>query len=512
MSDLFQKLQKIVTKEYISDSAYVRHAYSRNVDPVLQGIPDLVIRPKDAKEISDILKVANQDNVPVWIRGGGDCEFGGSKPIGDGGILFDMKRMDNILNLDKENLVVTVEAGISWGKLNEYLSQFGLYTGCMGPGSGMTASVGGGISHHSVGGGGCAKYGACTNQLVSLEVVLPQGAIIETGSQANKFSKAPFNRFGNGPDFAGLFCGDNGSMGVKTKVTLQVFPRPKFANYKTFVLPRKSAEAAAEIFSEIRHKGIDVYDAMYMMDLLITLGCQQGLFPMWDNLKRKRGMFFYTIEANSEAELDQMTKNLDAIILSKKSEELGPEIADGNIAKWHYKEQGHWQLYHNLWGLYPALEPLTAECFTPINTFPALLTDLDKWDVENSADMKRVLEIAGNRPITGSGPVLLIDHCNVELTAGLTSFGSYINGKIVKEMDEINLRLWKSILERLTKHGCQWYMMGEFMSRLMVDIGAYRPEFYNLMKNIKMTLDPKFILSRGKYNLWKDVKSEIKRV
>jgi len=86
--------------------------------------------------------------------------------------------MNNILNLDEDNLVVTVEAGISRGKLNEYLCHYGLYTGCMGPGSGMTASVAGGLSHHSAGGGGSAKYGSCTNHLVSLEVVLPTGDLI----------------------------------------------------------------------------------------------------------------------------------------------------------------------------------------------------------------------------------------------------------------------------------------------------------------------------------------------
>ena len=149
MTEIYQKLESIVSKKFISDNLYVRHAYSRNVDPILQGVPSIVIRPKDSQEVSEILKIANEENVPVIPRGGGDCEFGGSKPIGDGGIVLDMKRMENILNLDEENLVVTVEAGISWGKLNEFLCQYGLYTGCMGPGSGMTASVGGGISHHS---------------------------------------------------------------------------------------------------------------------------------------------------------------------------------------------------------------------------------------------------------------------------------------------------------------------------------------------------------------------------
>jgi len=386
--------------------------------------------------------------------------------------------------------------------LNDYLSDYGLYTGCMGPGSGMTASIGGGISHHSVGGGGCAKYGACTNQLVSLEIVLPTGEIIETGSQANKFSKAPFNRFGNGPDLAGLFCGDNGLLGVKTKVSLQVFPRPLYANYKTFALNRKSAQVSSEIFSDIRHKGIDVYDAMYIMDLVVSIGCQQGLFPMWEeNLKRKRGIFFYTIEANSEEELEEKTKQLDNIILSKKkTEELGPEISDGNIAKWHYAEQGHWQFYHNLWGMFPALEPLTAECFTPINTYPDILADLDQWDIEHNDDIQKITDITGQRPITGSGPILLIDGCNVELTCGFTSYSAYFDGKHYDIIDEINLKLWKSILERVTKHGCQWYMMGDILSRLLAEIGAYPESYYKFMESVKKTLDPQFILSRGKYH------------
>jgi glycolate oxidase len=502
MSELYHKLENIVKREHISNDLIVRHSYSRNVDLVLQGVPDIVIRPKDEIEIAEILKIANEENIAVIPRGGGDCEFGGSKPIGDEGIVLDLKRLNNIIHLDQDNLVVTVEAGISWGKLNEYLCNFGLYTGCMGPGSGMTASIGGGISHHSVGGGGCAKYGACTNQLVSLEVVLPTGEIIETGSQANKYSKSPFNRFGNGPDLAGLFCGDNGIYGVKTKISLQVFPKPEFAAYKTFQLSRKERLVSAKIMSEVRHKGIDVYDLMYMMDLLIRFGTQEKFFPLWDNLKRKRGVIFYTIEANSEQELHAKEEQLDKIMEEHKCEYLGSEIADGNIAKWHYTEQGHWQFYHNLWGIYPTMQPLTAESFTPINNYPQILDDIDQWDMEHEEDIHKIFEITKIRSIAGSGPILLIDGNNVEITCGFTSFWSVYDGELHPEIDEINLKLWKSLLERLTKKGVQFYMMGDFMSRLMVDIGAYDENFYELMTKIKMTLDPNMILSRGKFNFW----------
>jgi len=489
LSELYQKLENIVKEKYISNSLYVRHAYSRNVDLVLQSVPDIVIRPKDAQEISEILKIANEENIPVIPRGGGDCEFGGSKPIGDGGIVLETKRMNKVINLDQDNLIVTVEAGISWGKLNEYLCHFGLYTGCMGPGSGMTAAVGGGISHHSVGGGGCAKYGACTNQLVSLEVVLPTGEIINTGSQANKYSKYPFNRFGNGPDLAGLFCGDNGIFGVKTKVSLQVFPKPPFAAYKTFQLPRKERVISAKIMNEIRQKGIDVYDVMYLMDLIVRIGCEQGMFPFWENLKKKRGVLFYTIEANSEAELDEKVKQLDEIMLNNKTEELGTEISDGNMAKWHYTEQGHWQFYHNLWGMYPSMQPLTAECFSPINLYPSVLNDIDQWDIEHNEDMQKIFSITKIRPIAGSGPVVLIDGNNVEITCGFASFWKYYNGEKHDIIEKTNFELWKSLLERVTKHGVQWYMMGDYMSRLMVDMGAYPEHYYNFMKSIKQSLD-----------------------
>jgi glycolate oxidase len=500
MSDIYSKLEEIVSDKYISNDIYVRHAYSRTVDIVLQGVPDIVIRPKDAQEISEILKIANQENIPVIPRGGGAGEFGGAKPIGDNGIVLDTKRMNNILNLDQDNLIVTVESGISWGKLNDYLSQFGLYTGCMGPGSGMAASIGGGVSHHSVGGGGGAKYGACTNQVVSMEVVLPTGEIINTGSLTNVFTKFPFIRYGNGADFTGLFCGDNGIYGIKTKISLKIFPRPPFAAYKTYAMPRKANEISAQIFTEIRQKGIDVYDAMYIMDLVIRIGCEQGMFPMWEQLKKKRGVVFYTIEANSETELEQKVKELDKIFLSKKSEELGPEISDGNIAKWHYVEQGHWQLYHNLWGIVPGLEAIVSECFTPIKVFPKLLADLDQWDIEHSEDMQKFLDVTGFRPITGSGPILLVDGNNVEVTCGIVSFASYYDEKFREDFKELNLKLWKSMIERVARHGVQYYMLGDIGSRHMVDIGAYSSEYYNFMKSIKKVLDPNMILSRGKFN------------
>jgi len=499
MVKIYEKLEKVVSKEVISDNMVIRHAYSRNIDPYLHSVPDIVIRPKDAQEISEILKIANEENIAVIPRGAGACEAGGSKPIGDGGIVLDLKRLDNIINLDEENLVVTVEAGISWSKLNEYLSHYGLYTGCMGPGSGMIASIGGGMSHHSTGGGGAAKYGTCTNHLISLEVVLPTGEIIETGSQSSKYSKFPFTRFSNGPDLAGLFCGDNGIFGIKTKVSLRVFPRPPFSGYKTYFLPRKDIEVSAEIFSETRHKGIDVYDMFYIMGTIVNIGAKEGLYPLFDRFKRKRGVMFYTVEANTETELDEKIKQLDQIFLDHKCEDLGEEISDGNYAKWHYEEQGHWMIYHNLWGFKPAVDNVVATCRVPIKMYPQILYDLDQWDMEHAEDMKKVLEITGLRPVTGSGPIFLVEDHDVIFDGGFSSPVSYYDGKYYEEIEDIGIKLWKSVIERIGKYGVSYYMMGDMLSRTMVEMDGYASEYYNFMKMLKKTLDPNFILSRGKF-------------
>ncbi len=454
-----------------------------------------MVRPCSAEEIAEILKVANVEKLKITPRGGGCCEFGGSKPIGNGGIVLDLKRMDKILEINEDNMSVTVEAGISWGALNAVLAKQGLYTGCMGPGSGTVASVGGGISHNSVGGGGCAKYGACTKQLLGLEVVLPTGKIIHTGAQANKFTKVPFGRFGNGPDLAGLFLGDNGIFGVKTKVTLQIFPRPKVANYKTFNMKGNTAQSAAKIMQQVRRAGIDVYDLMYLPEIVTMIYAAQDVFKPWKNIKRLKGIVFYTVEANSDTELAEKSKSLDNIIIAEKGTEIGPEIVDGNIAKWHYVEQGHWQLYHSLWGVTPTSKTCTAECFAPIKDFPSILTDLDTWEGEHKAEIDKINAIVGARPLVGSGPIMLLGENDVEITCGFTSYPH-------REARDLNLSLWQSVVELVTQRGVQWYMMGEFCSQIFTNMGAYTPEYYALLQCLKKTLDPNTVLCPGKFNFF----------
>jgi hypothetical protein len=137
-----------------------------------------------------------------------------------------------------------------------------------------------------------------------------------------------------------------------------------------------------------------------------------------------------------------------------------------------------------------------------INDFPKILHEIELWDLEHTEDMNKIMEITKMRPMSGSGPIGLNKGNTVGLSCGFNSFSSYYEGEVHDIIDDLNLKLWKSLLKRITECGVQWYMMGDLMSRVMVEIGAYPPEYYNFMKSIKRTLDPKCIISRGKFNFW----------
>ena len=184
---------------------------------------------------------------------------------------------------------------------------------------------------------------------------------------------------------------------------------------------------------------------------------------------------------STSTELTEKVKQLDDIFMSRKTEEIGPEISDGNFAKWQYENP--WHLYHNFWGIVPASEPFTAECFTPINTLPNLFKDTEAWENENREEFNKIIEITGNRAaLSGSGPVAIVDGNNVEYTVGFNTSNSYYDGNEYEVIDEINLKLWKSLLIRMFKQGVQYYMFATLPSSLMVEIGAYSKEYYNLLK------------------------------
>jgi len=492
MTAVYEKLRKIVGPDLVTNDEYIRYTYSKTADAVYQHMPDYVVRPKTPEEVAEILRMANQEKVPVVPRGGGAGLMAGAVPH-RGGIVLDMTEMRKIIEINIEDQVVTVECGITWAELNKELYKKGFYTGCLGPGSGMSAVVGGGLSHNSVGGGGGAKYGSCCKHVVGLEVVLPQGDIINTGSLCSKYVEHPFSRYGFGADYSGLFLGDNGIHGVKTKAILRIYTKPPYVAGKTFMLKRGNMKYGVNIFLEWLTKGgFGIYDGFYFPDYFI-MGLSAMTPPTylpWKDLNK--AAIFYTTEAFSEKELEANVESLDAIVLKNTGVPLGPEIEDGNLAKYQYGMDGNWSFYQNTFGVPARTQSLTTEAHCPVQLFPKMVNVIDKWSAKHAAELTKIQQMTGIPVGAGCGSVGLAGENNVELAIGFTTV-------IKPEFRDLNIALWKDQLDMVIKAGAMHYMLGYVTSRQLVEAEAFTDQYYNFMKGIKKILDPNNILSPGKF-------------
>ena len=177
--------------------------------------PDVVVFPTTAQEISEILKLANKERIPVTPRGGGTNVSGGSVPI-QGGIVLCTTKMNKILKIDKENLTATVEPGVVLMDFNVALAKEGLFFP-PDPQSFLGATMGGVIAENA-GGPACVKYGVTKQYVLGLEVVLPTGDLITVGGLTMKNVQ--------GYDLTMLFTGSEGTLGVVSTAHLMLKPLP----------------------------------------------------------------------------------------------------------------------------------------------------------------------------------------------------------------------------------------------------------------------------------------------
>jgi alkyldihydroxyacetonephosphate synthase len=191
------------------------------------GIPkaDVIVFPQKAEEVSRIIRLAREFNLPIIPRGGGGGDIGGSVPL-NGGIIVDMKKMDRIIEIDESSLTVTVEPGILQIHLEEWLNRRGYTTNHL-PAS-LTCAAVGGLLSTSGSGVLSSKYGKINDMVINIQAVLPTGEIVES---------LPVHRHSMGPDFSRLFLGAEGTLGIITRVTLNVHPLPEIRRFGTFLFP-----------------------------------------------------------------------------------------------------------------------------------------------------------------------------------------------------------------------------------------------------------------------------------
>ncbi len=181
------------------------------------SMPEAVVKPSSAEEISRIMKLANSENIPVTPRGAGSGLSGGAIPV-HGGIVLSLEKMNRILEVDTENLMITVEPGVITNSINDMLKKEGLWFAGY-PMSLESCFIGGNVAENA-GGGKAVKYGVTSRYVTGLQVVLPGGQIIELGGKLRKNT--------TGYDLIHLITGSEGTLGIITEITLSLMPLPGF--------------------------------------------------------------------------------------------------------------------------------------------------------------------------------------------------------------------------------------------------------------------------------------------
>jgi FAD/FMN-containing dehydrogenase len=229
---IWNELIKIVGEEHVSKSDFELYAYSRDLSPAKPRLASFIVRPRDAEDIVNIVKLANEYKIPVYVRGCGCSHWAAWLPV-KGGILLDMTSMEKIVEIDEENLVAVVEPGCTWFKLMEELHKKRLtYLSSEMGGPAMT--IGGSVVKAGGGPYGTCKFGFHGQMdILGFELVLPTGDVVKTGSWAMSKCK-PFRREGLGPDLTGLIVGSEGIFGIVTKVALRVRPLPEHEEFLYF--------------------------------------------------------------------------------------------------------------------------------------------------------------------------------------------------------------------------------------------------------------------------------------
>jgi D-lactate dehydrogenase (cytochrome) len=206
------------------------------------GIAGYVVAPASLDALSAVLAAADQAGLVVVPRGGGMSYTSGFVVEADGAVVIDMRRMNAIIQINTADMYVTVQAGATWADLRAALHPLGLRTPFWGPLSGISSTIGGGLSQLNAF-FGAGTHGPTSDSVTSVCVVLADGAIVRTGS-AGTTAASPFFRH-YGPDLTGLFCGDCGALGIKAEVTLRLIPEPAYEGWLSFAMPSLAATARA---------------------------------------------------------------------------------------------------------------------------------------------------------------------------------------------------------------------------------------------------------------------------
>ncbi len=343
----------IVTGENISED------YARDEMPIYgKQMPDVVLMAASAEEIAAVMKICNENRIPVTPRGAGTGLVGGCVPV-YGGLVIDTTRMNKILDCDLENFNVTIQPGVLLQDLADACLQQGmLYP----PDPGQKfATVGGNVATNA-GGMRAVKYGATRDYVLSMEVVLPTGEITRFGASVSKTS--------TGYSLMNLLIGSEGTLGIITQLTLKIIPAPKTTI--SLVVPFEDLHAAISTVPKIKMANL-APQALEFMERDIVLTSERfvghAVFPREIGGKEVGAYLLLTFDGENEEEvMERVERTAELAIENGAMEDM--IIADSAPQK---KEV--WAARSNFLEAIKAETRLLDECdvVVPVNAIPEFL-------------------------------------------------------------------------------------------------------------------------------------------
>ena len=290
-----KKLKEIVGENNVSDDVADLYVYGSDAS-VHHAIPTVVVRPKTVEEVQRIMRYANRNKIPVVPRGAGSSTSGHTVPI-DGGIILDMKRMNRILEIRPEDMLVRVEPGVVDDDLNRALKPYGMFYP-PAPASSRIATIGGEIGANASG-VRPVKYGATRDYVLGLKVVLANGDLLTLGSNTRVHS--------SGYQLERLIVGSEGTLGVVVEATMGIRPLPKYrclgvANFNKL-------EDAGKAISDIISSGAEPS----MLELMDNIGIVAVNKAMNLGLPEVGAIILFEADGNVKEAVDYEMKKMKKI-------------------------------------------------------------------------------------------------------------------------------------------------------------------------------------------------------
>ncbi len=467
MSDfILGELEDAVGVENVSCSAGEKLAYSTDYFWVPRmvldkggkpALPDYVVRPGSAEEVSKVLKIANYYKLPVQTWGGGSGSQGGALPMA-GGILLDVKRMNRLLDLNLESGTITCETGMIFQTLEWYANEQG-YSVMHLPSCLTCCTVGGALAHNGIG-ILSTKYGKIDDQVLSLEVVLPNGDIINT---------LPVPKHSSGPNLLNIFVGSEGTLGVMTKATFKIVRLPEVRRHHAFLFRDITTGYAAcrEITQTLKPSLMRLFDEAETVSIIKqVIGFE------------KKGSFMnLTVEGNAR--------------IVAVEEELVLEIAKKYGAEYLGHEYGEKWFDNRITFFYPGIALNNPKMFGTLDT----TATYDKIEGIYWA-MKKAIEAFDG--------VRFISHSSHWYDWGCMNYSRFIIDsppEDEKECIRLHNQIWNAGIRAAIENGGvinDHHGVGLKLSRLMKE--NYGPAM-QVLEGLKRELDPNGIMNPYKLGL-----------